>query len=322
MPIVLGKASSKGWGPPVRRPSLEPKKVALIGGSESTLRYAPWDDPSWKLWAHASCRQKCARMPDLLFDLHPKALWSDPVKKHWDPQYVGWLKQNTTPIYMQQRDPEAPASLEYPYHRIMAEWGQYPYVANQVGWMVALALTEGVTHIAVYGCEYAHDTEYGPQRGSAEFWLGVAIGRGVQVCLPPTSTLLREPRLLYGYESHPGGIRDKSYSKRVSKTDAIKTEKGKVDLTLIDPDSTDRPKLRPVLGPDGKPTGQEPDWARRLSPGKGSAPSPPANSGAAPVSPPPIATGPVPTVRKHSPPRRRTRSATRANRGSSGRKQR
>jgi hypothetical protein len=238
----------------------------LLGGSESTLGFAPWDDPTWKLWAHSSCRQKCVRMPDLLFDLHPKELWSDPVKKHWDPQYLFWLKQSATPIYMQQRYAEAPGSIEYPFQRVMAEWGAHPYFGNQVAWMIALALMEGVTHIGVYGCEYAHETEYGPQRGSAEFWLGVAIGRGVQVCFPPKCSLLKEPALLYGYESHPNGIRDKSYSKKAfsqPKVEAAKPGEPGVALTVIDPNSTERPKLRPVLGPNGLPTGQEPDWARR-----------------------------------------------------------
>ena len=40
------------------------------------------------------------------------------------------------------------------------------------------------------------------QRGSAEFWLGVAHGRGVQLVLPQSCTLLQEPKPLYGYASH------------------------------------------------------------------------------------------------------------------------
>ncbi len=281
MAIVLQKPQAQtGWGPPQRRPSLEPKKVAILGGSESTLYFAPWHDPTWKLWAHSSCRQKCGRHPDLMFDLHPKDLWSDPVKKFWDPQYLGWLKQNTIPIYMQQRYLEAPASLEYPLQRMLAEW-PHRYFANQVAWMIALALTEGVTHISIYGCEYAHETEYGPQRGSAEFWLGIAVGRGVQVCLPPKCSLLKDPPLLYGYESHPGGVRHKCYNRKTFEKPKIETKKGPPsDLTIIQPEN-DRPPVRPVLGPDGKPTGQEPDWARRLSHGKASVSQPTANSGAA-----------------------------------------
>ena len=237
----------------------------MLGGSDSTLGHAPWDDPTWKLWSHASSRHKCRRPPDLLFDLHPKELWSDPVKKHWDPQYVFWLKQNTTPIYMQRRWAlEAPASMAYPYQRIMAEWGAHPYFTNQLAFMIALALTEGVTHIGVFGCEYATESEYGPQRGSAEFWLGVAIGRGVHVVVPPQCSLLREPRLVYGYESHPNGVRDKSYSAKTFKKPEVATKpegEGKQSLTILAPG--ERPPLRPVLGPDGLPTGEPPAWERR-----------------------------------------------------------
>lgn len=229
----------------------------MLGGSDSTLADAPWDDPSWKLWGHTSARGKYRRPADLLFDLHPRELWSDPVKKHWDPTFTQWLRQNTIPIYMQKRwAAEAPASMEYPYRRVMAEWGAHPYFTNQLAWMIALALTEGVTHIGVYGCEYSTESEYGPQRGSAEFWCGVAIGRGVQVCLPPTCSLLREPRLAYGYESHPNGVRHASYSRKsFEKPKAERKDGTKVELIL---DPAQQPPLRPVLGPDGQPTGEPP----------------------------------------------------------------
>ena len=62
--------------------------------------------------------------------------------------------------------------------------------------MIALALTEGVTHLALYGCHYSNDSEYAIQRGCAEYWCGVAEGRGVTVCIPPTCDLLNFPEEL------------------------------------------------------------------------------------------------------------------------------
>lgn len=186
------------------------RKVACLGGA-GTVKFAPWHDPTWELWAHASCRHLCKRDPDLLFDLHPKVLWSDPTKKNWDPKYYDWLKRNHLPIMMQQVYPEVPASLRYPFEPMIAEWPR-GYMANHLAYMIALALMEGVTHLGVFGCEYGTNTEYGPQRGSAEYWLGLAEGRGVTLVLPPGCDLLNKPSLLYGYESHPNGVRDPSYS--------------------------------------------------------------------------------------------------------------
>ena len=186
------------------------RKIACLGGA-ATLRYAPWSDPTWELWAHASCRHLCKRDPDLLWDMHPPELWRDPKKKSWDPKYPKFLATNRTPIMMLDVYPDVPSSIRYPFEQVITEFPR-GYMANHVAYMVALALQEGVTHIALFGCDYSTNSEYGPQRGSAEYWLGVAEGRGVHVQLPPGCDLLNKPHLLYGYESHPNGVRDKSYS--------------------------------------------------------------------------------------------------------------
>lgn len=186
------------------------RKIACLGGGKS-LQYAPWDDPTWELWAHASCRHLCKRDPDLLWDLHPPELWRDSKKKTWDPNYFQWIQHNRIPIMMQDAYKDAPASIRYPLETIVTEF-PIGYMANHVAYMIALALIEGVTHIGVFGCDYSTGSEYGAQRGCAEYWLGVAEGRGVHILLPPTCDLLGKPALLYGYESHPNGIRDKSYT--------------------------------------------------------------------------------------------------------------
>lgn len=186
------------------------RKIGFLGGARS-LQYAPWHDPTWELWAHASCRHLCKRDPDIIFDLHPPELWRDPKKKTWDPKYATWLTSNRIPIYMQDVYDDVPGSMRYPFETMITEFPR-GYMTNHLAYMTALALMEGVTHIGVFGCDYDTNSEYGPQRGSAEYWLGVAEGRGVTVLIPPRCDLLNKPHLLYGYESHPNGIRDKSYS--------------------------------------------------------------------------------------------------------------
>ena len=196
--------------PVPRPPAQQQRKIAILGGA-GTIRFAPWHDYSWELWSHASCRDMCKRQPDVLFDLHPPELWRDVVKKRWDPGYYKWLKKNHIPIYMQDRYPDVPASMRYPFETMITEFPR-GYMCNQPAYMIALALMQGVTHIAVYGCHYQTDGEYGSQRGSMEYWLGVAEGRGVHVLIPPTCDLLNRPALLYGYESHPNGKRSPLYN--------------------------------------------------------------------------------------------------------------
>lgn len=188
----------------------------------------------------------CRRDPDLLFDLHPPELWRDPKKKTWDPKYWAWLKTNRVPIMMQNVYEDVPSSIRYPLETIVTEFPR-GYMTNHVAYMTALALTEGVTHIGVFGCDYDTGSEYGPQRGCAEYWLGLAEGRGVHVQIPPLCDLLNRPSLMYGYESHPGGVRHASYSFSVGPM----TAGGKKAVVghmqgLIPSDHPDAPPLRNI----------------------------------------------------------------------------
>ena len=246
--ITTSVTDFKPRKPEPRRPLLAGvgrlRKIAMVGGA-STLRHTPWHDPTWEIWAHHSCRHLCVREPDLYFDLHPPDLWRNPKKKFWDPHYLDWLKANRTPIMMQKVYAEAPASIKYPFESMATEFYR-GYMTNTVSYMVALALMEGVTHLGVFGCHYDTGSEYGPQRGSCEYWLGVAEGRGVQVCIPPGCDLLNRPSLLYGYESHPGGVRDPSYSFTLGPGIATRPTKHGGPVVIAPANAPDAPTLRDI----------------------------------------------------------------------------
>lgn len=192
-------------------------KVALLGGVKSTLRHAPFADPSWAIWSHNSVPLSSVRRVDRWFDLHPPHCFQTPVKcgRH----YYDWLKRLTVPVYMQKHYPEIPASVQYPRERIQAEWPLVPF-GSQTAWMIALALSEGATHIGLYGIHYQHASEYAEQRANAELWVGVALGRGVHVVIPEGAPLAREPQDLYGYESHT----PEKYAARKAAMAAIKAQ--------------------------------------------------------------------------------------------------
>ena len=183
------------------RSSRSVRKIGLLGSHSASLKWCPWTSPDWEFWGHASSRSWYRRELDRYFDLHRKECWNKNGKDRT--KYQDWLTTNTVPIYMQDKHPEVPASRRYPKEQILLEFGGVrQYFKNQVAWMIALAISEGVTHLGLWGVNYGHETEYATQRGSAEYWLGRAEERGIHILLPEESTLLAEPKGLYGYESH------------------------------------------------------------------------------------------------------------------------
>jgi hypothetical protein len=214
------------------------RKVAIIG-TAATVTFAPFHDPTWEIWAHASAHMLCRRV-DRFFDLHPEAVWR--TQKRWMENYVGWLKRLTTQIYMQTRYADVPASIRYPKERILAEY-PHRYFTSQVAWMIALALAEGVTHLGFFGIHFAIEAERSKQRSNCEYWMGLAEGRGVHLVLPDGCPLLKEPPWLYGYESHEPGRWETLLKPPQDKTFTIIPE-GVV------------PELKPL------PTGEPPAWDR------------------------------------------------------------
>jgi hypothetical protein len=186
------------------------RKIALIGSAQ-TLDHAPWYDPTWEIWAHATCHNLCVRV-DRFFDLHP---WEWIVGKQV-PGYLDFLKKTKVPVYLQQRRHEVPSSYTYPKERILAEHRRY--FTNHMAWMSALALSEGVTHLALWGIHYEHDIEHERQRGCCEYWIGFLEGRGVHVVIPEANPVCKNPPWLYGYESHEDAIHKRATTNGASPT--------------------------------------------------------------------------------------------------------
>lgn len=185
-----------------RPPFFRTKKVALLGSTDS-LKFAPWDDPSWTLVAHPCCRPRCLREPDWYFDMHrPECFRVD--KKQWNAHYHAWLKALQTPIFMQEAWPEIPLAVRYPIERVEAEFASTVtgelFATNHCAYVFALALMEGVEQIGLFGCQYS-GAERGTQRDSLIYWIGRFEQAGGRVVVPRASnSLMTQP--LYGYASH------------------------------------------------------------------------------------------------------------------------
>jgi hypothetical protein len=70
--------------------------------------------------------------------------------------------------------------------------------SDYIGEREVVGITTGTGTLIVEGFA-SHNSEYGQQRPSCEFFLGIAVGRGIKIHLPKTSDLLKV-RWMYGYE--------------------------------------------------------------------------------------------------------------------------
>ena len=262
-----------------RAPFFTTKKLAIIG-STASMQFAPWADPAWTIAAHPCARPECGREPDWYFDLHRPACFTT-QQKRWNPRYYAWLQHLQTPIFMQEdgascpwaTDPETgarvpspyariPMAVRYPLERILAEFR--PYFTNHVAYMIALAMTEGVTHLGLFGCQYSHETEHSIQRGSCEYWLGRFEQAGGTIVLPSRhNNLLAVPKQLYGYESHDARGKLIDAYRPVVRVPALTrpTADGQdTERIALTPIRTDVAEGRPPLM--DLPDGERPAWER------------------------------------------------------------
>lgn len=171
------------------------KKVAIVGKAPSSRGLAPFDDPTWEIWTCSTLGVN-KEVPRISrhFEIHPLDWYR---KKDAMRPYYDWLTRCKMPVYLSKVDPAIPTGVAYPLDTIVERFGSY--FTNTVSWMMALAIHEHASHIHVYGVDMAADTEYGTQRPSCEYFLGLARGIGIDIYVPPQADLLKSYRL-YGFE--------------------------------------------------------------------------------------------------------------------------
>ncbi len=92
------------------------------------------------------------------------------------------VNKTNTPMYSVQKWEDIPTSIAYPIDNVTKFFG-VDYFADSCCYMLALAIYQGFSHIKMYGWTYAWGSVYVVQRPCVEYWLGVAMGRGVKVSI-------------------------------------------------------------------------------------------------------------------------------------------
>lgn len=208
-------------------------KIAILGSAPSSLRLAPFGDPSWKIWGCSpGVYSQCPRA-NAWFELHrwePGIIGVPSSQKQWfSPEYVAWMAkvgQQGCAVWMYEPVPEIPGSRRLPVEELQEKYGTY-FFTSSIAWMIACAIEDILEEraarqaqagtgegrdqtedaIALFGIDMAATEEYGYQRAGCQHFLLLAADLGIRIMVPPESDLL-QPMPLYGIcESSPFWIK-------------------------------------------------------------------------------------------------------------------
>lgn len=207
----------RGYDWPRPNPGENPKKVAVCGFANSRL-ICPFGADGWEFWGlndpgtgpgmparHAFTRWFQIHPPHYLAKHYPKGLKD--LAEHWG-------TATGLRLYMDRHYDEYPDSEPYPKDGVESEFQFGKFHASSFDWMMALAIYEGFEEINIFGCDFYNfpitNGEPIAALGCMQYWMGVAVGRGIKVELwggGHMMTVLHlaayQSGLQYGFEREP-----------------------------------------------------------------------------------------------------------------------
>ena len=191
-------------------------KIAIIGSAPSSIRLAPYQDPTWQIWGCSPGTYAVMPRCDTFFELHrwePGVIGKPETQKPWfSPEYVAWMAQRPV-VWMRDIVPQIPGSKILPVDDLISKYGSY-FFTSSIAWMLAMAINaiqedrkvrtptikvEGAHEdsIGLFGVDMAANEEYADQRPGCQFFVQLARQLDIEIIVPPESDLMAPP-MLYG----------------------------------------------------------------------------------------------------------------------------
>lgn len=117
-------------------------------------------------------------------------------------QIIPKINENKMPVYLQKVDSGIPTSIKYPIHQVVEFFRRENiFFCNSISYVLALAIMEGYEKIYFHGVDQNTLQEYMAEKGGVEFWVGMAMGMGIEVVIPEGSAVCKNAGrpLFYGY---------------------------------------------------------------------------------------------------------------------------
>lgn len=212
------------------KPEAIPLKIAIIGTAPSSRGLAPFNDPTWKIWACSAGNMQMVPRVDCWFEVHSNLLW--PENESFGRPYIEWLNKQTFPIYMQDQA-LVPRAMTFPKDELVAEFGRY-FFTSSFAWMMAFAIKQGAQEIGLWGVDMASRDEYILQRSGGHYFIQEALKRGIKVTLPNESDLIQPPPL-YGFDDSTRYLRKLMVRKKelTDRLNAMRPQRDQIASSIV-----------------------------------------------------------------------------------------
>ena len=170
-------------------------KVALIGSAPSSIRLAPFHDPSWQVWGCSPGAYGVIPKgrSNVWWELH----CYEPGQPWFSPEYVQFLADHPK-VMVAEKVPGIPNGEVLDVKYLVKKYSPY-FFTSSIAWMMAMAIELGATKIGLWGIDMAATEEYEAQRSGLHYFGLIAKQKGIEVGVPAYSDLFR-PRFLYGVD--------------------------------------------------------------------------------------------------------------------------
>ena len=201
-------------------------KIAIVGTSPSSTLLAPYNDESWTIWA---CSQgNMGKLPRVSawFELHSVNDLTGVENRGWSLNYFAWLKAQSFPVYMQEKNEYVPGAIVYPMRKMLDTYG-HNWFTSSIAYMLAYAISLGPTEIGIFGVDMAATEEhYSSQKAGCIRFIEIAREKGITVSIPHESCLASPPPL-YGYAEA-----SRMGRKLIVRNQEIKLRLGQIDAEI------------------------------------------------------------------------------------------
>jgi len=173
--------------------------LIIVGGGPSKKDVPFHLTQQYDIWSVGAAVPELHKYSDVIFEMHHDiwskdfGLWQNNSSGKY--RYMKDLNDSGKPVCMCYPTKQTPESFSYPKDEIIAKFGNF--FNNTISYMIAAAILLEYKKIYFYGVDMK-DEKYLGQKPCCNYYLGYAVGRGIEIFIHEESDLLKGEDL-YGY---------------------------------------------------------------------------------------------------------------------------